>query len=247
MDNQNEATPPPDHHRQFDEPVVTSDEINTMDAPRQVKRLTPSSNNQLRHGLSVYLKILLGVVAAIMLGGVGYGVYIVSSVISGTSQYCSQKTNSADQQVQLQTNELREALHGAMLFGAEPRITTSTDNDCLDGDGTGSVEADYLAHDTDLTQAERGVMEVLGGTALPLTLNGKWGMNGSFDGGEGWFVHYLVTRATTGSGKSYDVQFQLADAYTCTEAAGCTDGSDVVQRYNLQNTPIYEVHIEVAN
>jgi hypothetical protein len=198
----------------------------------------PPSNNELRRRRPSYLKIILVAVAVFVLGGVGYVGHIIFNTASGVSSYCSQKTNTANQQAEQQAGELRGALHDTVLFGSKPQITTSTDDDCLDGDGTGSAQATYLAHDVGLTQAESAVMQVLGGAAQPLTLtdNSNTDSPAGVDNGES-FINYLLTTVTTAEGKSYDVQFQLAHAYDC-PATGCRSSDAVVQQYGLQNAPI---------
>jgi hypothetical protein len=179
-------------------------------------------------------------VCGLVVTGIVIGVYIVQNLTTSISTTCEQKIQSATHLAQQQSNELQ----GISLFGSAPKITKNLDDDCLDGNGTGSAIAAYQVSNVNLTQAENEAMKVLGGTEIPLTLSGNGDVNSQeySENPNSGLINSLSTTVTTSGNKTYDVQFLFTDVYDCPNV--CDTGSDIVQTYNLQNQSIREVDVE---
>jgi hypothetical protein len=196
----------------------------------------PNRSNHL-HTLMVIVIVSLCVLAV---GGISYGIYVVNDATTSISTACSQKVQTATHQAQQQAEELQ----GVTLFGSGPKITKASNDDCIDGDGTGSAMAAYQVSGVTLTQANNGILKSLGGTETPLTLSGNGDTNSQEynDNDNSGLIHSLSTTVITSGNKTYDIQFLFKDVYDCPNV--CDTGNDIVQTYSLQNESIREVDVE---
>jgi hypothetical protein len=165
----------------------------------------------------------------------GFATYFVISV----NHYCSQKTATANRQA----SEQAAALRKIKLLGSKPQISTATNTDCVDGDGTGSAFAAYHPPALNLADANEAVAKALHATGSPITYSGGSDAGLLWSRNDDNTIIRSLQATFKGSGVRYGVLFVLANRYDC---PGVCDSSDsIVQNYNLQNIPIREIDIQI--
>lgn len=230
MDDQNKVNTT----QETETPSIQSSETGSPTKELQSANILNQQNNKSRR--PKWLKIIIVIPLIIVLVVFGFIGYFVVD----TSLYCSHKTHTANNQAKQQESELSNIV----LFNSKPQITTSTDYDCVDGDGTGSALATYNVKNLNLTQANDKVIASIRGKEKAITFYNNGDAHSSeFDqNNSNYIINELMTSITSPKGKLYDVQFRLANSYTCTPTC---DSGDIVQEYNLQTTPINNVYVEV--